>query len=537
LDEVFWRGLFDIYLDPLAFVDAQYRVVRANIALAEALGCQPDALVGRACYEALNGPRCAKCPHAELLQDGCAHAGEIDFAKLKGCYWVSVTPVFDNSGLLLGSLHIARNVTAYKQLESELRAARDEVAARAEARERELGEHLHYQRALVALALGLSRSVSDAEITGHIQSAVSEVCASAKFAKCAFYRISGGVAAPLASAAADAQSLRQAAGEPAGEEAACVLAAAERGDVVHASAGDLTLSAVGLPPLWPGDAAYALLVVRCGAASAARLALSGERMWLLCQVMGDALRRQSGAFEAQRLRDELTRLDQVARLAQLFAALAHELNQPLAATLCNAQAATRLLAEDPPDLSEVGLALEDITASARRAGEVMRQTRALFKGGEYPKVPLCTRALVDGVVGLLQKEVALGGVELERRFDGETPAVVGDLGQLQQVLINLIKNAIDAVSGMPQERRRITIEVSASGDAAVALSVTDTGRGLPAGQEEQIFKPFYTDKPEGMGMGLSICRQIVTQHGGTIRAARAEGGGARLTVTLPRARL
>jgi C4-dicarboxylate-specific signal transduction histidine kinase len=303
--------------------------------------------------------------------------------------------------------------------------------------------------------------------------------------------------------------------------------------VVETRDGDVERCAVGLPPLWAGDTAYALLAVRRTSHASTRLALSGERLRLLCQVMGDALRRQAGAFEAQRLREEQTRLDQMSRLAQLSAALAHELNQPLAATLCNAQAAARLLEESPPDVAEVRSALDDIMASARRAGDVMRHTRALFKGGQQSRQPLNPQVLVDAVLKLLRDEIALGGAEVVGLCDGEAPSILADVVQLQQVLVNLIKNALDAVKSMPEGARRITVAVEPAADGKVSLTVTDTGKGVPAGEEEAIFAPFRSSKSDGMGMGLPICRQIITQHGGTIAAQRLEGGGTRLTVTLP----
>lgn len=532
-DEIFWRGLFDIHLDPLAFIDADYRIIRANLALADALGCRTEDLVGRLCYEALNGERCEACPYGHLLRDGCAHASELGLKRLGGCFWVSVTPVFDDSGLLLGCLHIARNVTAYKTLEADLRAARDEVEARADARARELKEHLQFEKLLVSLALGLSRSVSDVELKAPIQATVTEIGLTGGFGCCGFWKVTGDRACAVARYDDDAHNLAPIPEAVTRETEGCLFAAVACAGVVETTDGDVERCAVGLPPLWEGDTAYALLAVRRTSHPSTRLPLSGERLRLLCQVMGDALRRQAGAFEAQRLREELSRFDQMARLAQLSAALAHELNQPLAATLCNAQAAARLLEESPPDVSEVRSALDDIMASARRAGDVMRQTRALFKGGQQSRQPLNALTFIDAVLKLLRDEIALAGADVVRRCDGEPPTILGDTVQLQQVLINLIKNALDAVRPMPEGSRRITVAVDTAANGDAELSVSDTGSGLPAGSEEAIFTPFQSGKAEGMGMGLSICRQIVTRHGGAIRAERGPSGGARFVVSLP----
>ncbi len=535
LDEIFWRGLFDIHLDPLAFIGADYRIIRANLALASALGCTAEELEGRFCYEVLHADAypVEDCPHTHLLADGCAHACEIQLDRLGGCFWVSVTPVFDDSGLLVGCLHIARNVTAYKTLESELRAARDEVEARAEARASELKEHLQFEQLLVSLALNLGRSLSDAELTALIRSGVADIGATGGFGRCAFWTVSDGHARVVACYEEPSHLLPPQPKEATRESAHWFFEAFEGSGIAESADDDIERCVVSMLPLWEGDTAYALVAERSRSHSSTRMALSAERLRLLCHVMGDALRRQAGVLEAQRLREELARLDQVARLGQLSAALAHELNQPLAATLCNAQAAGRLLNQTPPDVDEVRSALEDIVASARRAGDVMRQTRALFKGGEQVTQPVDPQTLVAGVLKLLRDDIALAGADVVWKTAPQVPPVLGDIVQLQQVLINLIRNALDAVRAMPEGQRVITVSAEADASSSVVLSVKDTGKGIAAGEEESIFIPFRTDKPEGLGMGLPICQQIVKHHGGTIRAQRSPEGGACLVVTLP----
>jgi C4-dicarboxylate-specific signal transduction histidine kinase len=248
--------------------------------------------------------------------------------------------------------------------------------------------------------------------------------------------------------------------------------------------------------------------------------------------MGDALRRQASALESLRLREELTHLDRMARLGQLSASLAHELNQPLAATLCNAQAATRLLRQPQPDVLEACSALDDIVASARRAGDVMKQTRALFKGEEPAPQPIDLNALITAVLKLLRDEITFIGAVMIR-LDSIIPPVLGNVVQLQQVLINLIKNALDAVKSEGEGNRRITLSTRVAETGTVVLCVADSGSGIKEGEEDRIFQPFHTGKPDGMGMGLPICRQIVKHYGGTITATRLPEGGACFTVSLP----
>ena len=345
-------------------------------------------------------------------------------------------------------------------------------------------------------------------------------------------KLSGRAARALARCEDPAHALPALPGEVDAETAGWLFAALDGSGVSETVDDDVERCSVCVKPLWLGDTAFALVAERRVSVSQARMALFSERLSLFCQVMGDALRRQASAQESQRLREEMAHLDRMARLGQLSGTLAHELNQPLAATLCNAQAAARLLRQPQPDLGEVCSALDDIISSARRAGEVMCQTRALFKGEEPVYHPVDLTSLASAVLKMLRDEIAIVGAVLVRQ-DSAAPAVSGNLVQLQQVLINLIKNALDAVSGLPDERRRIVLSTGSDGHGSVLLSVADSGPGLKEGEEEAVFEPFYTKKADGMGMGLPICRQIVVRHGGTITARRLPEGGACFTVALP----
>jgi len=199
--EKFWRGLFDIHVDPLAFLDAHYRIVRVNHALAMAIGCRPEDLEGRFCYEVFHGQSCPieECPHARLLMDGCAHAGELVVSALGGVHWISVTPVFDTDGALVGSLHIARNVSRYKNLEAELREARDAMAARADERTRELKQHLRLEQLLVSFALESGRARSESDLRRLVSAGVTEIAMVGGYARCVFWQVYGGVANVVAS--------------------------------------------------------------------------------------------------------------------------------------------------------------------------------------------------------------------------------------------------------------------------------------------------------------------------------------------------
>jgi PAS domain S-box-containing protein len=234
--------------------------------------------------------------------------------------------------------------------------------------------------------------------------------------------------------------------------------------------------------------------------------------------------------EAQR---ELAHVNRVTTIGQLTASIAHEVNQPIAATVTNAQAALRWLGARPPELEETRQAVARIVNDGIRAGEVVDRIRTLVK-----KMPVRTDrfdindAIVD-VVDLTRSELSSHGVSLQSRFAQGLPLVQGDRVQLQQVILNLIVNAIEAMSGVSEGARELWIstEISASGGALVAMR--DSGPGLDPGSVEHFFDAFYTTKSSGMGMGLSICRSIIEAHGGRIWAEANVPQGATFQFTLP----
>jgi len=534
--EVFWRGVFDIHLDPLALLDVNYRIVRANHALASLLGRHEDDLVGMHCYEVFHASSCPvqNCPHTRLLLDGCAHAEELNIASLGGIYWVSVTPVFNTEGDLIGSLHIARDVSRYKALEADLRVARDAMVARAEARTRELGLHVLFEQLLVSLALDLGLAKSDAELMRLIQSGVAEIAAAGGYDRCVFWTLEEKSARVAARYEREGASLEALADSVTDENAAWLFAAVDRMGLDNQFADGHKRSVVALPPPQEGVEGVALQAEYRPSEQKGTLPATPERLRLFCQIFANALWRHKDMAEMQRMKDELTHLDRIARLGQLTAMLAHELNQPLAATLCNAQAAVRLLAQTPPDVNEVRMALDDIVDNAHRAGEVVKRTRELFKGGRPSARRVDIHSLVDRVLTLLHNEIAVSGIVVEQSVSGLLPPVWGDEVQLQQVLLNLLNNALDAVREKPNGQRLISVcaETDNTSAGVLRLSVKDSGVGLLPGQEKLAFKPFHTTKQDGMGMGLAICKQIVESFGGSIRVERAPEGGTVFHVIL-----
>jgi two-component system sensor kinase FixL len=253
------------------------------------------------------------------------------------------------------------------------------------------------------------------------------------------------------------------------------------------------------------------------------------------QLLGsatDITERKRAELDAARQRNELAHLSRVAMLGELSGSLAHELNQPLAAILSNAQAAQRFLAREVVDLDEVRDILKDIVDQDKRAGEVIHRLRLLLKKGEVQRQPLAVNELVYEVLTLIRSDLVNYGVTLTTEFASELPLVQGDRVQLQQVLLNLIMNACSAMSDSPQSNRRLALRTEVV-EGGVRVSVTDSGRGIPPRDLEHIFEPFFTTRAEGMGLGLTVCRTIINAHGGTLLAENNRDRGASLRVILP----
>jgi PAS domain S-box-containing protein len=231
--------------------------------------------------------------------------------------------------------------------------------------------------------------------------------------------------------------------------------------------------------------------------------------------------------------DEMAHLNRVAAMGELTSSLAHELNQPLAAILSNAQAATRFLDLESPELAQVRECLSDIVADDKRAGEVIKKLRVLLKKGESQPSLVDLNELVSDVIRLLKSDALLREVPVKFEPSPGLPAVLGDRVQLYQVVLNLIVNGLEAVDGQQPRDRWLKVWTSESSFDAVELTVEDSGRGIAESDLALVFEPFFTTKPDGLGMGLSISRSIVQAHGGRIWADNRSHGGAMLRCVLP----
>lgn len=237
--------------------------------------------------------------------------------------------------------------------------------------------------------------------------------------------------------------------------------------------------------------------------------------------------------ELQRRREELAHVDRIATLSELTSSLAHELSQPLSAILSNAQAAERFLAMEKRDLEEVGGALSDIVDDTRRAGAIIQNLRSMLKKKNSERCVLDVNLVVQETLKLVAVASIRGRISIKTDLAADLPRIVGDPTQLQQVLINLILNGFHAMEGCEADCRRMTIRTSGDGAGAVRVDVCDTGCGVNEEDMGRIFERFFTTKPEGMGMGLSISKSIIVTHGGQLWAAPNPGSGMSFCFSLP----
>ena len=243
--------------------------------------------------------------------------------------------------------------------------------------------------------------------------------------------------------------------------------------------------------------------------------------------------RKQAEQEAQRLREEIAHAGRVSMMGQLASGLAHEINQPLASILRNAEAAEIYLQHASPDLDEIRAILADIRTDDERAGHVIDRMRGLLKRHTLDARRLDVGSLVDEVAAVLRVDAARRQVKVEVDVPGDLPQVQGDRVHLQQVLLNLILNGMDALNGARPEDRRVSVAARLDSAETVEIAVGDAGPGIPAERLALIFDPFFTTKPSGMGMGLAISRTIIEAHGGRIWAENKVGGGAAFRFTLP----
>jgi signal transduction histidine kinase len=227
------------------------------------------------------------------------------------------------------------------------------------------------------------------------------------------------------------------------------------------------------------------------------------------------------------------RAERLLSVDTVTAAIAHELRTPLGAIALNADTALSQLRSNPPELEEMDDILGDIGADSRRAGAIIASVRELTKKTTDRRALAHVEDIARLVLRLLQYDLLLNGISVATEFQGDLPEVHLDSTQLQQVLVNLIKNAIDAMNSVTPEARRLRLATGFDGHSTVLLSVQDSGPGIPVEDRERIFDPFFTTKPGGTGLGLAICFTVVAKHGGKLRLVKSDAGGSIFEIAIP----
>ena len=252
----------------------------------------------------------------------------------------------------------------------------------------------------------------------------------------------------------------------------------------------------------------------------------------ILSIVKDITDRKRSEFQVDVHRRELAHLGRVATVGELAGTLTHELSQPLAAVLTNAQVARRLMDRTTLDVDELRATLDDIIRDNRRAAGVIDRLRALLRKGETSVQPVDVNEVTREVLELAAGEFMARRITVTSSLAHGIPPMLGERVQLQQVLLNLVLNACEAMTATPIPERELTLTTAVDG-AEVVIAVSDRGLGIAEDQLERVFEPFVTFREQGLGLGLAISRSIVTSHGGSIRAENNAGGGATFRCRLP----
>lgn len=505
-----WEETFNTVPDCVAILDQQHRIVRANKAMAIRLGVTPEQCVGRKCCELVHGTseRPAACPHARTCRDGTEYTIELDEPRLGGSFLVTTSPRFDASSHVVGTVHVARDITHLKRTERSLHLLNADL-------ERRVTEQTAEIRKSYDLVRAQERSLLEAQRIAHLGNWEWDVVTDRVVWSDEVYRIFGLTAQ-----------------ESAGTHAAFLktVHVADRARVQQATMAALAQPQVSFSvehrivrPNGDERVVHQRGEVTCDAA--------GNPQWMFGTVH-DITDRRRAEEETSRMRDELAHVERAARMGELAASLAHEINQPLAAILSNAQAARRQIASAAPDIKCVRDILDDIIRDDKRAASVVHGLRVMLQKGQPKREVFDVNDVVREVVQILHSEISGRRASLALDLTDALPTVNGGRVEIQQVLVNLVVNALDAVRNQSPHRREVVIRTHAD-DLGVAVAVCDRGCGIPSANISSIFQPFFTTKSTGLGMGLAICRRIIESYGGQIRAINNQEGGATVSFSLP----
>jgi signal transduction histidine kinase len=270
--------------------------------------------------------------------------------------------------------------------------------------------------------------------------------------------------------------------------------------------------------------------------------MHGERVWrpalirrlkVVADILANALERKRSAMENNRLREQLRKASQANLVGEMAAAIAHELSHPLGAILANAQAARRMVEKPRLDLCELTAALDDVISGERRAADYIERVRTIFKRSQINAAPQPVQKVLDSAASLMRSDLQATGIALVIEVEPDLPLILADRVGVEQVLINLLRNAADAILEGNGSPRRITVRACAGGPSQVEIAIADTGPGVDPKILPRLFEPLFTTKESGTGLGLAISQSIVRSHGGNIQVRSEPAGGATFSFTVP----
>jgi C4-dicarboxylate-specific signal transduction histidine kinase len=303
-------------------------------------------------------------------------------------------------------------------------------------------------------------------------------------------------------------------------------------NIVMTSARWLIAAALVLAGVVPAAANEPGLWQRGGAVLLLTVALLLESVAVVVLVVRNRRTRRAELAARAQL-TEIAQMNRLAAAGELSASMSHEIKQPLAAIAANANAALRWLSRSTPDMGEARAALERIVGEAHRASDVIGTIRAMFKKAGDDKAAVDVNALIRDVLALVRNDLDTRRIAVETDLPADLPVVVGSQAQLQQVFLNVVTNAVEAMDSVAERARRLRVTSQPNDADGVLITVEDSGNGIDPRDAKQIFEPFYTTKQQGMGLGLSICRSIVEAHGGRLSASPGKLHGLALRISLP----
>ncbi|MBF0385215.1 MAG: PAS domain S-box protein [Candidatus Omnitrophica bacterium] len=478
-----WDAAFDSIEDLISIHDNNFCILKVNKAFSKSVGIPPGKLIGRKCYEvmhAANGPRLSCCH--KLAIEGKESKTEENFEPLlKKFFQVSCSPIFDNNKKIIGTVHIARDITGLKRAEERLRQHSNEI-----------------EEQLKVIAENAPVFLLQLNRQGHIDyinHAFPQFESDEILGK-PFVNFISPEFRPLF-----LNMLKEVNGEKKFIE------------------NELQFAGNHNEPPW-----YRIKL------SPIYRKRTLDRFLVICTDISEIKGKE---FEIEKQRQEIIHAHRVLALNEFASSLAHEINQPLTAILSNAQAAQRILSQTDPSLMEFKEIVADIVLATNRAAEVIHRLRKLIKKGEVEFIKLDINMLVNDTVLLLSSNALIKNKFLKTELTPGLPAIIGDRIQLQQVLLNLIMNGLDAMVDAGPEAKDLVIRTSLKDPKTVVVAVEDSGHGFPKSSLGKPFDHFFTTKTQGMGLGLPISFSIVQAHGGQLIVKNKPAGGATVYFSLP----